>query len=95
MSDDLEFEWDPDKEAANRRKHGVDFATAARVFDDPRLLEAEDDRHDEPRWRIIGRVAATLLVLAVVYTERGACIRIISARPATRAEQRRYWQEDA
>lgn len=28
----MDFEWDNAKEQANRKKHGVDFRTAARVF---------------------------------------------------------------
>ena len=33
----MDFEWDTAKERANRKKHGVDFRTAAKVFefDDP------------------------------------------------------------
>jgi len=31
----LAFEWDRRKDSANRRKHGVGFAEATAVFDDP------------------------------------------------------------
>jgi uncharacterized DUF497 family protein len=31
----VEFEWDPDKVAANVKKHGVEFAEAMTVFGDP------------------------------------------------------------
>jgi len=29
------YEWDPDKSRTNRRKHGIDFADAALVLEDP------------------------------------------------------------
>lgn len=31
----MDFEWDRAKALANRKKHGVDFRTATRVFLDP------------------------------------------------------------
>lgn len=40
----------------------------------------------------IGLAGPTLIVVAVVYTERGTRIRIISARPASSARQREYWK---
>jgi uncharacterized DUF497 family protein len=50
------FEWDEEKERANRRKHGIRFAQAASVFDDPYHFTEPDDRFDygEPRWRTVG-----------------------------------------
>lgn len=44
-NDDLEFVWDPAKELANRRKHGVSFGEAATSF--------VDDRGSQPVIRII------------------------------------------
>jgi len=40
----VDFEWDPLKAAGNLAKHGVDFDTAAAVFDDPDRLVVVDDR---------------------------------------------------
>ncbi len=84
------FEWDSEKEAANLRKHGLDFKLAAEVFADPFALFFCDDQHScgEERMIVIGEVG-TMVLLFVVFTERGA-IRIISARKAVRAEVRRY-----
>lgn len=85
----MEFEWDPEKERANIAKHRLNFQTAARVFLDPFLLEAEDDRdYDELRWNAIGMVDGRVLV--VTYTVRGATYRLISARGATPRERRHY-----
>lgn len=86
----MEFEWDPDKAAANLRKHGVSFPMATQVFfDDHALFEDDPYSRDEYRQIVIGRSAAG--VLFVVFTERRLeVVRIISARVATRHERRQY-----
>ncbi len=38
----MAFEWDIAKEQANRKKHGVDFRTAAKVFLDPYAIEFDN-----------------------------------------------------
>jgi uncharacterized protein (DUF4415 family) len=38
-----EFEWDPRKGGANRRKHGVDSADATSVFEDEQALTVRDE----------------------------------------------------
>lgn len=52
----LAFEYDPQKEAANIRKHGISFRAAARVFFDEDYIEEVDRRHsdDELRYNVIG-----------------------------------------
>ena len=86
----MQFEWDEDKNAANIAKHGVSFATAARIFDGP-VFTALDDRRDygEVRKNSIGQVDG-ILYLVVTHTDRDERIRIISARPAKRSERQRY-----
>lgn len=85
----MDFEWDEAKAISNLRKHGVDFADAVGVFDDPLALSMPDDGPDERRFLGVG---ADLLgrVLVVVYTIRGNKVRIISARGATASERKRY-----
>jgi uncharacterized protein len=87
----LSFEWDADKAASNARKHGVGFAEARSVFEDPFAVMQPDPDHswDEARFRATGRSLFQRL-LVVSYTERGRAIRIISVRPATRRERRSY-----
>ena len=91
----FEFEWDPAKAASNARKHGVSFADAATVFGDELLLSMPDDEHGggEARWISQG-LSHDGKVLVVVHTWRdvddGTLVRIISARPATPRERRRY-----
>lgn len=91
------FEWDPAKERANVRKHGVDFELARRVFDDPDAVSDLDRiESGEYRWQIIGLVngVAILLVAYTIRDNSGAeTIRIISARRASKSEKRRYERE--
>jgi hypothetical protein len=87
----LEFEWDAKKAEANRTDHAIDFEEALTVFRDPlaRIFEDEEHSENEPREIMIGHSAKQRLIL-VCFTVRGARIRIISARDATRLERRDY-----
>jgi hypothetical protein len=90
----LKFEWDAEKNILNKEKHGVSFETAAYVFDDPNYIEMYDFEHstlDEDRYIAIGMVGN---ILFVVFTERGDAIRLISARTATEAERRLYYDRN-
>ncbi|QKQ72918.1 BrnT family toxin [Nostoc sp. TCL240-02] len=85
----MAYQWDRDKAAANLRKHGVDFADAVTVFSDDLAITITDERFDEERFITIG-IDAFNRVLVVVYTWRNDEIRLISARKATRYEQKQY-----
>ena len=88
----LVFEWDQRRERANLRKHGVSFTGAASVFADELARIFADEIHsaDEAREIIIGHSQSSELLL-VCFAERvGNGIRIISARRATKREQRDY-----
>ena len=89
-----EFEWDPVKAASNLQKHGVSFAEAATVSFDPLSLTVPDPAHsvDEPRFVITG-LSYQRRHLAVVHSDRGDRIRIISARLATPSERKKYESE--
>lgn len=91
--DRLHFEWDPGKAAANFRKHGVSFEEAETVFSDEQALLLDDPDHseDEDRFVLLG-LSAQLRILAIVHCYRITPdrIRLISARRATRNEQRDY-----
>ena len=85
----MDFEWDAAKELANRKKHAVDFRTAAKVFLDPFVIEFDDhDANGELRFCAIGVVDGRMLF--VTYTMRGPVVRIISARGAVPHEKRKY-----
>lgn len=85
----MDYEWDTNKAKANLRKHRIDFADAATVFDDDLALTISDDTENEERFVSVGRdVLGRILV--VVYSFRGDQIRIISARKANRLERKQY-----
>jgi uncharacterized DUF497 family protein len=86
-----QFEWDPRKAASNLTKHGVPFSRAIKVFEDPARQEQLDTSNEfsEERWLTLGR--ADNGILHVVSTQWQESIRLISARKATRNEQRIYW----
>ncbi|MHC8507969.1 MAG: BrnT family toxin [Rhodospirillales bacterium] len=87
----MEWIWDANKGQENRRKHGVAFKTARRVFDDPLSLTVADPYPHEPRWRTIGMVKNVLLLVVRTDLEPHRAVgRIISARKATRYERKRY-----
>ena len=91
----MKFEWNPNKAATNIDKHDISFPEATTVFDDSLSVTFPDLDHSimERRYVIIGMSASGLL-LVVSHTDRDNCIRIISARRATRQEKRFYEEEN-
>jgi uncharacterized DUF497 family protein len=85
----MEFERDPAKAEANRRKHGGAFADAVGVFEDPYALTRPDPFPAEERLATLGRDFLDRLIV-VVWTYRGDGIRLISARRATPRERQHY-----
>ena len=84
------YEWDDEKNRANIEKHGVSFERAVRIFEGP-TLSVVDERfaYEELREISIGLVDG-VVYLTVAHTDREGVTRIVSARPATRSERRRY-----
>jgi uncharacterized DUF497 family protein len=89
MRDD-DFEWDDRKAARNLAKHNVAFSVAREVFEDPNVVEWEDDGHGDAEQRFVAIGVADRRLLQVSYTFRGRRTRIISARLAESWERRRY-----
>ena len=87
----LKFEWDEEKAEASLKKHKVSFDEATTVFIDSFSITIPDSEHsvDEQRYIDIGSTDK-VRVLVVVYTERGANIRIISCRKAIPSERKLY-----
>jgi uncharacterized DUF497 family protein len=84
--------WDPDKAAANQRRHGVGFAEAMTLDDDDSLWVRRDDAHSqqEERFHLVG-ISNRNRVLFVACTYRHGRLRPISARRATKRERNEYW----
>ncbi len=92
MSQDLHFEWEPEKAISNHHKHSVTFEEAQTVFRHPLAMIFFDEAHsteEEEREIIIG-FSNLNRVLLVAFTERVSGIRLISAREATAKEQTDY-----
>ena len=86
----MRFQYDPGKAAANFKKHGVSFADAEGVLEDPLAVTIEDpDAEGEQRFVAVGLGSAGEL-LVVVYSEREDECRLISARRATRKERKQH-----
>lgn len=85
------FEWDPKKAASNLKDHGVSFDEATTVFGDLLTLNMPDPDHSEgeQRFLVLGMSQGARL-LVVSSAERPPKTRIISARPATGHERRKY-----
>jgi uncharacterized DUF497 family protein len=83
----LEIEFDEAKDQVNRSKHGVSLALGRLVIENEvACLQDEQTDYGEERWKSYGFVADRLFVC--IYTIRLDICRVISVRPATRAERR-------
>jgi len=85
----MEFQFDSEKDAANRAKHGVSLVLGAVVLAN-RVGEVVDERFEygEVRINAFGMVNDRLFVCT--YTVRDRIYRLISVRKASRQE-RRIW----
>jgi hypothetical protein len=88
----FKFDWDKDKNKANRQKHGVTFQEAEGVFYDAEAVMADDEKHsqEEDRFLIVGKSRKSRLLLACFCMRFGDTVRIISARKASEAEIKWY-----
>lgn len=89
------FEWDGRKNVINKKKHGVSFEEAQTVFLDENALLIHDPDHsrEEDRFVILGLSAKfRILLVCHCYRKNDEVIRIISARKATRKEEKQYWR---
>ena len=87
----MNFEWNPQKARVNLRKHQIDFEEACTIFEDPQFITFLDEEHslDEDRYITTGLSNKNRLLM-VAHTEYTGSIRIISARKATKNEEKFY-----
>jgi hypothetical protein len=88
----MRFEYDRDKSAENKRKHGIDFEEAQALWADPSLVEIPARTGDEPRWLLLGTIDEKHW--SAVITRREENIRLISVRRSRDEEVRIYESED-
>jgi uncharacterized protein len=84
------FEWDADKAASNRQRHGIPFELACEAFFDPFLRIVDIDEVTEARYAAIGYTKSQQLLFVVHVVRHEEVTRIISARRATATEYRIY-----
>ena len=84
----MEFQYDPEKSAANKAKHGIDFDEAQALWDDPHRLEIPARQMDEPRFFIVGEINGKYWSAVVTY--RNGAVRLISVRRSRDEEVKLY-----
>jgi uncharacterized DUF497 family protein len=89
----VKVDWDPQKAANNKRKHGISFHEAVTCFADPSGLLLDDAAHPE-RLVLIAVSGEVACALHGVCRAEADVIRIVPARKATAHERRRYEEQD-
>ena len=90
---DIRFTWDVQKDRENQNKHGVSFEEAKSAFYDEnaRLIHDLDHSDSEERFILLGLSYKLRIILVIhCYYEDESIIRIISARKASKNEQKQY-----
>ena len=88
----MKFTWDEAKRRSNIEKHGIDFADVPPMFDG-NVFTIEDQRFDYGETRYITFGLLQFRVIVVAHTDENGVIRLISARKATKNEEKLYFQE--
>lgn len=88
------YVWDEAKRESNLTKHGLDFLDAYLVYENPDKCTYQSSREGEVRLIDIATAVVHGRLLTLIYTKRGDDIRIISFRPSSREERKRY-EEDS
>jgi uncharacterized protein len=88
----MAIDYDLDKSAENKPKHGIDFEAAQTLWADAGLVEIPARTTDEHRWLLIGKIDEKHW--SAVITRRGDNIRLISVRRSRDEEVAIYESED-
>ena len=88
----MEFEWDERKNRRNKNKHGIDFETAMKLWNDKNRIEIQTPFPIENRRILIGKIDKKLW--SAIFTLRSNAIRIISVRRARKKEAKLYEQKE-
>ncbi len=86
----MTFEWDDKKDEANQRKHGLIRLEATAIFASEVLTLEAPGLYGEVRQISYGQIPASVVIAAVVHTDRNGVTRLISARIASRKERNLY-----
>lgn len=88
----MKFTWDENKRLSNMKKHGIDFADVPAMFEGD-VFTIEDTRFDYGETRYITFGLLQYRVIVVAHTDENGVMRIISARKATKNEEKTYFKE--
>ena len=94
--DYIRFEWDISKNTSNQTKHGLSFELAIYAFfDEQGFSERHQIVDGEQRWRTLGMIDGCVVVFVghlIHYDDKDTeVVRIITARTATKQEEREYY----
>ena len=84
----MKFEFDPDKSASKKDKHGIDFIEAQVLWLDEKHQMAPVPTETEMRYILTGKIADKHWT--AIFTWRESRVRIISVRRARLVERQRY-----
>ncbi|AFZ59242.1 BrnT family toxin [Anabaena cylindrica FACHB-243] len=84
----MEFEFDSNKSAINKTKHGIDFIEAQKLWTDVNRIEISARTEDEARFLVIAKIADKHWSGVITY--RNDKIRIISVRRSRNEEVKIY-----
>ena len=87
----MKFEWDPQKEKTNHKKHGVSFNDAKDALTSELVVVLKEDSDSgEERYVYLGMCKKlNILVVVVAYPDE-QITRIISTRKANKRERKFY-----
>jgi uncharacterized DUF497 family protein len=87
----MRYTWDPEKDAINRRKHGLGLEEGAPALEDGNRVFWIDDRFDygEVRFATLGLGRRRILYVVSSVPEKDLT-RIISVRKANKHEVKQY-----
>ena len=80
----MECEFDTHKSEINKKKHGIDFYEAQKLWDDPDFIEIPLKTSDEERFLVIGRISEKFWSAIITY--RSEKVRLISVRRSRKEE---------
>lgn len=87
----MRFDYDPSKSRSNLERHGIDFADAQQLWDNPHVIVPARYVTDEDRDAILGKIRNAIYV--AIFTERADTVRIISCHRADKRWERKYHEQ--
>lgn len=86
----MDWTWSPEKDAINRRKHGLPLSIAEVALADPLAMSQPDPHPDGDRWNTLAVVQGKTLFIVHTWPDGDEPGRIISVREASPRERRAY-----